>query len=38
MRHLLDDEWREQLLSDDAIENPKGSLSCLGWQFLPEPS
>jgi hypothetical protein len=36
MRHLLDDGWREQLLCDDAIENPPGLVSSLGWQFLPE--
>jgi hypothetical protein len=36
MRHLLDEWRRGQLLSDDAMEYPKGLLTCLGWQFLPE--
>jgi hypothetical protein len=31
MRHLLDDGWCEQLLSDDAMECPKGLLPSLRW-------
>jgi hypothetical protein len=36
MRHLLDEWWSEQLLSDDPMEYPKGLLPRLGWQLLPE--
>jgi hypothetical protein len=36
MRHLLDEWWREQLLSDDAMKYLKGLLPRLGRQILPE--